>query len=185
YPCTFDSGDVPFDYYASTVDNPVTLRDLDDFTGALSSGRGLPAVSYVKALGFKTEHPGASSKLSDGVKFVNDLVTEIQGSSYGPSTLVIFTYDEGGGYFDHIAPPSPSVVDSQPYGTRIPMMAIGPFAKKNYVSHVAMEHASVVKFIEWNWLGQTTGQLNTRDKTANNIGDMLDPAKTGTAVPAN
>jgi phospholipase C len=64
-------------------------------------------------------------------------------------------------------------------------MAIGAFAKKNYVSHVPMEHGSLVKFIEWNWLGQKTGQLNTRDKVVNNIGDMLDPTVTGTTVPSN
>ena len=48
-----------------------------------------------------------------------------------------------------------------------------------------MEHSSVVRFIEWNWLGGATGQLMGRDATVNNIGDLLDPAKTGTAVPAN
>jgi len=185
YPCTFDPGDVPFDYYASTADKPETLRDLDDLTTALTSGTGLPAVSYVKALGFKTEHPGSASKLSDGVKFVNDLVSQIEGSSYGASTLIVLTYDESGGYFDHVAPPAVSAVDNQPYGPRLPTMAMGPFVKKNFISHVQMEHASLVKFIEWNWLGQQTGQLNTRDKAVNNIGDLLDPAKTGTAVPEN
>jgi phospholipase C len=185
YPCTFDPGDVPFDYYASTVDNPDTLKDIDVLTTALTSGSGLPSVSYVKGLGYKTEHPGSKSKLSDGVTFVNDLVTEIEGSAYAASTLVVVTYDESGGYFDHVKPPANSTVDNQPYGPRIPTLAIGPFVKKNYVSHVQMEHGSLVKFIEWNWLGQQTGQLGTRDKTVNNIGDLLDPATTGTTVPSN
>jgi phospholipase C len=185
YPCTFDPGDVPFDYYKSTVDNPDTLKDLDVLTAALTSGTGLPSVSYVKGLGYKTEHPGVKTKLSDGVKFVNDLVTQIEASSYADSTLVIVTYDESGGYFDHVKPPANSAVDNQPYGPRIPTMAIGAFVKKNYVSHVPMEHGSLVKFIEWNWLGQQTGQLNTRDKTVNNIGDLLDPATTGATVPSN
>jgi hypothetical protein len=48
-----------------------------------------------------------------------------------------------------------------------------------------MEHASIVKFIEWNWLGPVTGQLGKRDMAVNNIGDMLDPAMTGTEVPAD
>ncbi len=185
YPCTFDPGDVPFDFYKSTVDNPDTLKDIDVFTTALTSGTGLPSVSYVKGLGYKTEHPGMSTKLSDGVTFVTGIASAIAASSYASSTLLIVTYDESGGYFDHIKPPANSAVDSQPYGPRIPMMAVGPFVKKNYVSHVQMEHGSLVKFIEWNWLGQQTGQLNTRDKTVNNIGDMLDATATGTAVPAN
>ncbi|MEO7112710.1 MAG: alkaline phosphatase family protein, partial [Polyangiaceae bacterium] len=178
-------GDVPFDYYKSTVDNPDTLKDTDALTAALTSGTGLPSVSYVKALGYKTEHPGVKTKLSDGVKFVTDLVTQIEASSYADSTLVIVTYDESGGYFDHVKPPANSAVDNQPYGPRIPTMAIGAFVKKNYVSHVPMEHGSLVKFIEWNWLGEQTGQLNTRDKTVNNIGDLLDPTATGTTVPSN
>ena len=185
YPCTFDPGDVPFDYYASTVDAPDHMKDLDDLTSALSSGTGLPAVSYVKALGFKTEHPGSGDKLSDGVKFVTDTVAAVAASKYAADTLVILTYDESGGYFDHIAPPAKSAVDNQPYGPRIPTMAIGTFAKTNFVSHVPLEHASLVKFIEWNWLGQQTGQLSTRDKVVANIGSLLDPAKTGTAVPEN
>jgi phospholipase C len=94
------------------------------------------------------------------------------------------TYDEGGGFYDHVAPPAASQADGKPYGTRVPTLAIGPFAKKNAISHVQMEHSSIVKFIEWNWLGGT-GQLGTRDKEANNIGSLLDPAATGTAVPEN
>jgi hypothetical protein len=60
---------------------------------------------------------------------------------------------------------------------------MGPFARKNFVSHVTMEHSSVVKFIEWNWLGGTTGQLGTRDTTVANLGSLLDPGATGTHVP--
>ena len=53
----------------------------------------------------------------------------------------------------------------------------------NFVSHVTMEHSSIVKFIEWNWLGEKTGQLGHRDAIVANLGSLLDPAKTGVAVP--
>ncbi|MGH7283771.1 MAG: phospholipase C [Polyangiaceae bacterium] len=185
YPCTYDPGDDPFTFYASSVDNSADMKDFADFTAALTSGSGLPAVSWVKGIGYKTEHPGYGDKLSDGVTFVTGVASAVAASSYASSTLLIVTYDESGGYYDHIAPPATSSVDNQPYGPRIPMMAIGPFAKKNYVSHVQMEHGSLVKFIEWNWLGKQTGQLDTRDKVVNNIGDMLDATATGTQVPAN
>jgi hypothetical protein len=46
-----------------------------------------------------------------------------------------------------------------------------------------MEHSSIVKFIEWNFVGGKTGQLGTRDAVVNNIGSVLDPAMTGTTVP--
>jgi hypothetical protein len=48
-----------------------------------------------------------------------------------------------------------------------------------------MEHSSIVKFLEWNFLGQTTGQLGTRDAVVANIGSVLDPKATGVAVPEN
>ena len=63
--------------------------------------------------------------------------------------------------------------------------AVGRFARQNYVSHVTMEHSSIVKFIEWNWLGMETGLLGGRDGVVHNIGSLLDPAMTGTAVPAD
>ena len=75
-------------------------------------------------------------------------------------------------------PPVDSVVDGKPYGVRIPLWALGPFAKSNYVSHIEMEHSSVVKFVEWNFLNGT-GQMQTRDRVVNHITDLLDQSKTG------
>ncbi len=183
YPCTYDPGDDPFLYDASLRDKPQYMKDLGAFAQVLAAGQ-LPAVSFVKGIGYKTEHPGAGNALSAGVGFVDGLVTQILASPYAGSVLVLVVWDEGGGYFDHVSPPAPNPNDGQPYGTRLPFLAIGPFTKTNYVSHVRLEHASIVKFIEWNWLGGT-GQLGTRDTTANDLGDLLDPSKTGVAVPAD
>ncbi len=185
YPCAMDPSDVPFDYYASTVDNPSTLKDLSVLTGILQGTGELPAVSFVKAIGYRQEHPGNEVTLSAGVNWASGLIRQIEGSRFRDDTLVVLTYDEGGGYFDHVAPPPTSSVDNQPYGMRLPFLAVGPLARSNYVSHVPMEHASLVKFIEWNWLGQTTGQLGTRDAVVNNLGSVLDPSATGVAVPEN
>ena len=183
-PCDYDPSDNPFNYYDTTVDKTAVSRDFDtEFASDLSSGK-LPPVVFVKALGYKTEHP-ALGTISAGVTFVKSVVDAVAASPVAPSTLVLFTYDEGGGFYDHVAPPATSTVDNQPYGTRVPLLAIGPFAKKGYVSHVTMEHSSVVKFIEWNWLGGATGQLMGRDAVVNNLGDLLDASTTGTAVPTN
>jgi phospholipase C len=182
YPCIYDPGDVPFQYYASLRDNPTYMKDYaqlgDDLKGSLAS------VVYVKGYGFHSEHPGYGTTITAGTLFVKGVIDAINGSSYAPKTLILLTYDEGGGFFDHVRPPPAAVADGKPYGTRVPMIAIGPFAKKNAISHVVMEHSSVVKFIEWNWLGGT-GQLGMRDKEVNNMGSLLDPAATGTAVPEN
>ena len=182
YPCAFDPSDNPFEYYDSTRDKPEHLKDYAKLSDDLAAA-SLPAVTFVKGLGYRSEHPGNQVKLSDGVAFVQSVVAKVQASKYAADTLVIVTWDEGGGYFDHVAPPPTNTADMQPYGTRVPLIAIGPFAKKNYVSHVVMEHSSLVKFIEWNWLGKTTGQLMGRDVNVNNIGSVLDPAATGEKVP--
>jgi phospholipase C len=182
YPCNYDPSDYPFQYFASTRDNPSSIRDLSALAADLAAGT-LPAVAFVRAPGFESEHPGLRNKLSDGVTFAIGVIDQIMTSRYRASTLVLLTYDEGGGYFDHVAPPPPSAADSKPYGTRVPTLAIGPFAKKGFVSHVVMEHSSIVKLIEYNWLDQKTGQLGTRDAIVNNLGSLLDPAKTGVAIP--
>jgi phospholipase C len=182
YPCAFDPSDDPFEYFASTVDRPNVLKDFSAFTAALAGG-SLPAVSFIKAIGYKQEHPGSGCTLSAGVTFATGVIASVEASPYAASTLVLLTYDEGGGYFDHVPPPPPNSFDHLPYGTRIPLLATGPFAKKNFVSHVVMEHSSIVKFIEWNWLGQQTGQLGTRDTVVNDLGSLLDPGATGVAVP--
>ena len=104
-------------------------------------------------------------------------------SNYAEDTLIIWVTDESGGFYDHYPPPSTNTVDGFPYGARLPFIAIGKFAKKNYISHVVMEHSSIVKFIEWNWLKGESGQLNTRDRNVNSIGDLIDPIVAGLIIP--
>ena len=182
YPCVYAPDDNPFTYYPSVKDDPRYAKDYAQLKKDLDAG-ALPSVSFVKALGYKSEHPGSGDTVSAGVDFVSSLVAMVQASNAANDTLVLVTYDESGGYFDHIAPPATSAVDQQPYGPRIPTIALGRFARKNFVSHVEMEHSSIVKFIEWNWLGATTGQLGARDAVVNNLGSLLDPAATVTPVP--
>jgi phospholipase C len=181
YPCNYDVGDIPIDYYANLADDPRVLRDESRLARDLEDGT-LPQVVFVRGLGYHSEHPGYSDTIGDGTTFVGGVLDAIAASAYAPDTLVLVTWDEGGGYFDHVAPP-PDGADGQPYGTRVPLIAVGPFARANTVSHVVMEHSSIVKFIEWNWLGMQTGQLAGRDVDVANLGSLLDPAATGAAVP--
>src|SRR5207244_1991875 len=132
------------------------------------------------------EHPGYGTKLSDGYTFVKNTVDAIEGNvALAKNTLILLTWDESGGYFDHMAPPSS--IEQYPaggavrYGPRVPLLALGKFVDAGTVSHAVLEHSSITKFIEWNWLGGT-GQLNARDKVVANIGSLLDPEA---AVPAN
>ncbi len=178
YPCVFDPSDVPTEYYANLTDDPAVMRDYTKLASDLANNT-LPQVVFVRSLGFRSEHPGQEDKISDGTTFVQQTIDAIEASDYAADTLVLVTWDEGGGYFDHIAPPGLGT-DNQPYGTRVPLIAVGPFARPNTVSHAVLEHSSIVKFVEWNWLAKQTGGLAGRDATVNNLGSLLDPA---TGVP--
>ncbi|MDB5105646.1 MAG: Phosphoesterase- protein [Fibrobacteres bacterium] len=181
YPQYYDPSDNPFLYYPAFRARQGANRDFSRFASDVAAGE-LPPVAYIKPLGIRTEHGG--TLISAGVAFVKGVVDAVQASSrYKDNTLILLTYDESGGYYDHVAPPPVSAVDGIPYGPRHPFLAIGPFAAANTVSHVRLEHASIIRFIEWNWLGGATGQLRTRDAVVNNIGSLLDSAKTGTKVP--
>ena len=174
YPCIYDPSDNPFQYYRKSLDNMTVEKDYSQFAHDLEDGT-LPSVSFVKPLGFRTEHPG--SNISDGMKFLGEVVQGVESSQYAADTLVLITPDESGGFFDHISPPGKGS-DGKPYGPRIPLLALGKFARKGHVSHVQMEHSSIVRFIEWNWLKETGG-LKGRDAVVNGIGSMLDPEQTG------
>jgi phospholipase C len=178
YPCIYDSGDVPFAFYAAVKDDPRLFADMKHFAQQVKE-RTLPAVSYVRSLGMRSEHPG-SSRISDGTKFIQGVIDAIMSSStYASQTLILVVPDESGGYFDHVAPPPRSFVDHMPYGARTSFVAVGKpdrIVKSSTVSHVELEAASILRFIEWNWFGGGTGQLAARDAVANNLGSLLLPA---------
>jgi phospholipase C len=176
----YDPSDIPFEYYPQFNDNAAYMKDFDDFASDVAASR-LPNLAFIKAIGYLTEHPGVGTTISDGVAFVDSVVQKVLSSPYADSTLVLLAWDEGGGFFDHVPPPAANPVDGEDYGTRLPFLAIGRFARRNFVSHVPMEHSSVVRFLEWNFLG-ATGQLQARDATVNGIGSLLDPAEIGVAI---
>jgi phospholipase C len=181
--CKLDASDVPFNYYANFADGSHT-KDFAQLVQDLGNN-ALPTFSYVKAREFHNEHPNVST-ITDGEVFVAGVVNSVLASPYKNNTLVLLTWDEGGGFFDHVAPPQSIDTDDignpVPYGTRVAMLAIGKFAKKGTISHVPMEHSSIVRFLEWNFVGPT-GQLAGNDVKVNNIGSMLDPAQTGITIP--
>ncbi|CAF1281961.1 unnamed protein product [Rotaria sordida] len=188
YPYYYDAGDDPFTFFPSLITSTQVssnnFRDLTKLYSDISAGQ-LPAVSYVKTLGIHTEHPGDST-LTAGQTIAQNIVNAINASdTYRENTVIFVSHDESGGYYDHVSPPPNSIIDNQPYGPRMPFVAIGYQIKQNYISHVPMEPSSLIKFIEWNWLNGSTGQLGTRDTVVNNIGDMFNDTKTGVTIPSN
>jgi phospholipase C len=89
------------------------------------------------------EHPPAD--VSVGMGFVQELVDSLRNSSSWASSAYIQTYDEGGGYFDHVAPPQ---VDTYGLGIRVPTWVISPFAKPGSLEPTVYEHTSTLKLIE-------------------------------------
>lgn len=195
--CLFDPSDIPFlyyDHFADTIEGGTRtpsphVKDYQTFFDDVAKGT-LPQFSFLKPRIFRNEHPNFS-KITDGAAFVKKTVDFVVNSpKYKDNTLVLVTWDEGGGFFDHVAPPAapPKDVDADvtgnavPYGTRVPLLAVGTFAKPGYISHVTMEHSSIVKFVEYNFLTQT-GQLKARDGWVGGIGSVLDQSKTGIPIP--
>ncbi len=141
------------------------LADLNEFYEALDSNT-LPAVSFVRSLDIYSCHPGHRS-LMEGVNWMVDTIRRIQKSSAWKDCLIIITFDENGGRWDHVAPHK---ADQFGPATRVPTLIISPYAKKGYVDSTPYETVSILKFIEERW---DLEPLSTRDRAANNILNAL------------
>jgi phospholipase C len=156
----------PFEYQANypamVADH---MRDVTDLFNDLTNGT-LPAVSYVKPDGALDGHP-ASSKWGLFEAFAKNIIELAESNpEQWASTAIFVTVDEGGGFYDSgfIQP-----VDFFGTGPRIPMIAVSNFSRGGHVSHVYNEHSSFVKFIERNWLLNTTLSDRSRDNLPNPV----------------
>lgn len=140
----------PFAYFAKWADGAAAktrhLRDEADFLRDVAAGR-LPAVSFVKPLGTQNEHPG-SSELITGQQHAAELVRAVRASALWPRALIIITYDENGGRWDHVAPP---VVDRWGPGTRVPTVIVSPHVRRGHVDHTRYDTTAILKLIETRW----------------------------------
>jgi phospholipase C len=136
----------PFNYYArvapGTADRERHLKDYTDLVVGIEKG-DLPQVAFYKPQGSLNEHPGYTDVLS-GDTHIAELIAKIKASPLWSSTVVIVTYDENGGFWDHVPPPQG---DRWGPGTRIPAIIVSPFAKKGYVDHTPYDTTSIIKLI--------------------------------------
>ncbi len=155
----------PFAFYARYADGTAAkaehLRDEDDFFHDLASGN-LPAVSIIKPIGANNEHPAYAVPLT-GQSHAAAIVRAIMNSPFWADTVIIATYDENGGRWDHVAPPA---VDRWGPGTRVPAIIISPFAKRRFIDHTRYDTMSILALIERRWRLQPLG---TRDAAANDL----------------
>ena len=112
----------------------------------------LPAVSWVIPAGKNSDPPGSTGNL-DGPSWVASIVNAIGNSAYWANTAIIVTWDDWGGWYDHVAPPQ--VIDDGTswgsgyvYGFRVPLIVISPYAKAGYISHVNHDFGSILHFME-------------------------------------
>jgi acid phosphatase len=139
----------PFNYFknmAPGTRNRDHIKDAGmdgvEFIKAIDSGT-LPQVSIYKPQGNLNEHPGYAD-VHSGDAHLADVVAHLERSPQWAHMLVVITYDENGGFWDHVAPPK---ADRWGPGTRIPALIISPFAKKGFVDHAANDSASPIRFV--------------------------------------
>ena len=133
-----------------------------DYLTDLRLGR-LPQVSFIVpsfSMGLD-EHPPADISVGMGIQ--QELITALKRSSAWASSAYIHTYDESGGFFDHVAPPQ---LDAYGLGIRVPTWVISPFAKPGHLEPALYEHSSVLKFIETVFDLPTLASLNHRFDTS-------------------
>jgi phospholipase C len=127
----------------------------------------LPNVSWVTPTGIATDHP--PSLVEPAENTLNDQVQAIMNSPCWNSTAIFLTWDDWGGEYDHVAPPTISS-PGPGLGMRVPLIVISPYSKPGYVSHQLGEFSSFVKFVEDNW-----GLPNLGQRDANtSISDLMD-----------
>ncbi len=123
------------------------VQALNRFYAAARAGT-LPAVSWITPNWALSEHPGAS--VQAGQKWVTGLVNAVMRGPDWPSTAIFVTWDDWGGFYDHVAPPR---VDAAGYGLRVPALLISPYARRGYVDHQTLSFDAYLKFIEDDFLG--------------------------------
>jgi phospholipase C len=154
----------PFIYYANYADGTAAkaahLKDETDFIAGVAAGQ-LPPVSFVKPIGANNEHPGYAN-LNQGENHVVDLIKSIAASPLWADTAIIVTYDENGGFWDHVPPP---VVDRWGPGTRVPAIVFSPFARPG-VDNTPYDTTAILKLIEGRW---NLAPLSARDAAQNDL----------------
>jgi phospholipase C len=161
--------DVKQDGQLSNIkDTSLFFRDLRD--GAL------PAVAWLAPGNRYSEHP--PGRVSAGQAYVTGVINAVMRSPYWDSTAIFLSWDDWGGFYDHIAPPN---VNYFGYGPRVPGIVISAYARHGYIDHQTLSHDAYVKFIEDDFLAgqrldpKTDGRPDPRAEVAENapqLGDL-------------
>lgn len=152
------------------------IVDLNEYYTDLENGT-LPAVAYIAPSG-ASEHPPGS--IRSGQKFVKSLIQALMRSDSWESSAFLVTYDDWGGWYDHVVPPQ---VDEFGYGMRVPAFMVSPYARRGHIDKTVLDFTSIMKFVEENW---DLEPLAERDANANNFlsaFDFTQPAREPVFIP--
>jgi len=179
YPQNFPSGSAEAAAATSLAANGLDPQFPADFMTDLANGT-LPQVTWIIPPALQSEHPSFGPQ--DGENLVDTVITALKASSAWPSTAMFLTYDENGGFFDHVPPPVPpagtpgefpSTEPTTPIGLgfRVPLLVISPFSKGGFVCRDTFDHTSLLRFLETrfgvtvpnlsDWRRQTVGDLTS------------------------
>jgi len=174
--------DVPFLAFWGPKYLPIS-RPFSEFLADCQTGT-LPAVSMVdpRFLGESSgisgdDHPHADVR--NGQTFMNQVYEAVVNSPRFRQTVLVITYDEWGGFFDHVPPPTGPIpagdlvagATDGLLGFRVPALVVSPFAQRREVSSAVLDHTSILKMIEWRW---KLPPLTVRDEAATNLATILD-----------
>jgi len=152
------------------------IRATANLFTAAQTGR-LPAVSWIIPNGIDSEHPDSS--VHTGQAYVTRMINAIMHSRDWSSTAIFLTWDDWGGFYDHVAPPT---VDSMGYGFRVPGIVISPYARRGFIDRQRLSHDALTRFIEDDFLGsrrldpRTGGRPDPRPNVrerAPGLGDLV------------
>ncbi len=140
----------PFNYFLrfapGTPDRALHLKDGEDLLRDIDQG-SLPAVAFYKPVGRLTEHPSYTDLVS-GDAHITDVLDRLRRSPQWDGMMVVVTYDENGGFWDHVPPPhGPGWGDRFGPGSRIPAVIVSPFARRGFIDKTAYDTNSILKLI--------------------------------------
>ena len=165
------------------VRHPGAVKDTDDFFAAAKNGT-LPGFSIVEPNYSKNSEENPQN-IASGEQFAATVIDAVMSGPAWESTLLIWTYDEHGGYYDHVVPPAAPAPDNigpdtnggpvytgfKQYGFRVPCAIVSPWARPDFVSHAVYDHTSILALVEHKW---NLPAMTHRDAQAHNMLDMLD-----------
>ena len=164
------------------IRHPGAIKDTDDFFAAAKNGT-LPGFSIVEP-NYSKNSEEEPQNIAEGEQFAATVIDAVMSGPAWESTLLIWTYDEHGGYYDHVDPPTAPAPDNigpdtsgpkytgfKQYGFRVPCVLVSPWGRADFISHAVYDHTSILALVEHKW---NLPAMTHRDAQAHNMLDMLD-----------